>query len=221
MRSQIFIVACLALLGACASDTSDQGYTPCGDFPSGPVECQPGQYCVDATFSECSPGCTSDVNCAAEQMCLKFPGESVGDCVNDTTVSPPVCGDGFCDDGERCSADCDPRTPTCGNDRCEAGESAASCPGDCVSGPTCGDGVCGGGETPSSCPGDCGSPSDFSLGECLDHCDAYNFFECFAPGGLQSCRDACNGSTMANREQFNVCAGSGAVECDPSCFDFL
>lgn len=219
MRSQIFIAACFALLGACASDTSNQGYTPCGDFPSGPVECQPGQYCVDATFSECSPGCTSDVNCAAGQSCAKAAGESVGDCVNDAP-SGPVCGDGVCAAGESCPSDC-ATGPVCGNGACEAGETASSCASDCGSPSACGDGVCNGGETQSSCPGDCGSPPDFSLEECLDHCDAYNFFECFNPGGLQLCRDACNGSTMADREQFNVCAGSGAVECDASCFDFL
>lgn len=226
MRSQIFIAACFALLGACASDTSNQGYTPCGDFPSGPVECQPGQYCVDATFSECSPGCTSDVNCAAGQMCVKFPGDSVGDCINESMETPPVCGDGFCDAGESCPADCDPRTPTCGNGVCEAGETRSSCPGDCGSaGPVCGNGVCEAGETRSSCPGDCPGdsppPPDDTLRACFDHCQAYNFFECFAPGGLQTCRDLCTAATMADREQFDVCASSGAVECNESCFRFL
>lgn len=220
MRSRLMVLTCFALLGACASDTSNQGYTPCGDFPSGPVECQPGQYCVDATFSECAPGCTSDVNCADGQACVKPAGESVGDCVNE--AGPPagvVCGNGACEAGETnasCPADCMVAGPVCGNGACEAGETSASCAADCApAGPVCGDGVCAAGE---SCPADC---TDLSLAECLDHCDAYNFFECFEPGGLAACRDLCNAAPMTDREQFNVCAGGGAVSCDDSCFRFL
>src|SRR5690606_18344297 len=56
-------LACALALGCDGGARAPRGYTPCGDFPSGPVECQPGQWCVDATFSECTPGCTSDLNC--------------------------------------------------------------------------------------------------------------------------------------------------------------
>ncbi len=73
----------LVALAGCNPDSDPRrGYTACGDFPTGPVECQPGQYCADATFSECVPGCTSDENCASSQTCEKAAGESVGDCQN-------------------------------------------------------------------------------------------------------------------------------------------
>ncbi|WIG99190.1 hypothetical protein KGD87_08360 [Myxococcus sp. SDU36] len=58
-----------------------KGYTECGGF-MGDDPCQPGQYCADATFSECVPGCTSDVNCARNQECVKESGEQVGTCLN-------------------------------------------------------------------------------------------------------------------------------------------
>ncbi|MFK7990552.1 MAG: hypothetical protein AB8I08_31310 [Sandaracinaceae bacterium] len=82
MRSLSLLLLTLGLLAGCASDTRPRGFTDCGDFPDGPVECQPGQYCVDPTFSECQPGCTSDVNCADGQTCEKVGTNPVGNCVN-------------------------------------------------------------------------------------------------------------------------------------------
>lgn len=78
----------LALAGCSSGDTGRaRGYTACGDFGGSPVECQPGQYCSDTTFSDCTPGCTSDQNCDDAQTCVKPTGESVGDCQN-TVVTP-------------------------------------------------------------------------------------------------------------------------------------
>ncbi|MBU8894503.1 hypothetical protein DRW03_08275 [Corallococcus sp. H22C18031201] len=59
----------------------EHGYTECGDFVSD-EPCQPGQYCVDATFNTCEPGCTSDENCADNQECVKEYGDFVGNCLN-------------------------------------------------------------------------------------------------------------------------------------------
>lgn len=85
----------LSLLAfACDGESQPRGFTACGDFPSGPVECQPGQYCADATFSECVPGCTSDVNCADSQTCVKPAGQSVGDCRNSGPAPSADAGPG-------------------------------------------------------------------------------------------------------------------------------
>ena len=203
MRSRIILAVCFAWLGACASDTSVQGFTPCGDFPSGPVDSQPGQYCADATFSECVPGCTSAVNCAEGQRCVKPAGESVGDCVDE---GPPPMG------------------VVCGDGACEAGEDGASCPADCRTDPPparCGDGVCSGAESQSSCPADCGPPADTTLDACHELCNEYSFFDCFAPGGLRVCIDACDASTPDRRGDFNRCAEVGTVSCDEACFELL
>jgi len=67
--------------GACVPNLAP-GFTACGDFPAGPVTCQPGQYCEDAIFSNCEPGCLSNLNCAADQTCIKDSGENIGTCQN-------------------------------------------------------------------------------------------------------------------------------------------
>ena len=208
------------------------GTTACSGFTE---TCAAGQYCDDTlTIAECTPGCTSDANCGGNEFCARPVGEAIGacqscpvcgngaceagetatSCSSDCTAGP-VCGDGTCSGGETCPADCG---PVCGDFACNGGETPASCPVDCESAPVCGDGVCGGGESPSTCPGDC---ADATLAECRDHCDAYNFFECFEPGGLADCRAACDAATMADREQFNSCAATNAISCEADCFAFL
>jgi hypothetical protein len=84
----LLLVAC-GVVGAtgCRIAPLEQGYTECGEFMSdGPELCQPGQYCVDPTFSECRPGCTSDENCARNQVCVKERYEQVGICHNRCTT---------------------------------------------------------------------------------------------------------------------------------------
>ncbi|AKF09894.1 hypothetical protein [Sandaracinus amylolyticus] len=201
--------------------TSDSNCGP-NEFCARPVgeaigACQSCPVCGNGscesgeTASSCASDCTGGPQCGNGSC---EPGESAASCASDC-ASAPVCGDGLCEPGEgACAADCGVG-PRCGNGVCEAGESAASCPPDCAIGPVCGDGVCEPGE---ACPGDC---TDVTLAECLEHCDAYNFFECFAPGGLQTCRDLCDAASMASREQFDSCASTRAVSCDESCFEFL
>lgn len=227
MRSKLVVSSVLALLsltacggaemmpppaGACGA-AGRSGQTDC----SGVTTCNAGQYCDDSGFPTCTPGCTSDTNCGPNEFCARPVGEAIGAC-----QACPVCGNGACEGGESaasCAADCAVSGPVCGNGACEAGESAATCAPDCsAAGPVCGNGVCEAGESMATCAGDC---PDETLAACLEHCQAYNFFECFEPGGLAACRTACEGATMADREQFDVCAASGAVSCDEACFEFL
>ncbi|TKC99493.1 hypothetical protein [Polyangium fumosum] len=183
-----------------------QGFVSCG--PEGiAIACQPGTYCSDPTTLTCTEGCLSNVNCGCGEVCTG------GSC-----VGASVCGDEQCTGGEdasSCPADCAPNP--CGNGVCDAGESFGICPEDCAPPNPCGNGVCDAGETSQSCAQDC---PDLKL-ECYDHCDVYNFFMCFNPGGLQICYDACDAASDAMLKQFSVCAASGAVSCDPSCFDHL
>ena len=67
-------------------DTDIRGYTDCGSFLGG-ESCAPGQYCEDATFSECANGCLSDVNCASNQYCYKSGAHQVGVCENSRTTT--------------------------------------------------------------------------------------------------------------------------------------
>jgi hypothetical protein len=70
---------------------------------------------------------------------------------------PSICGDGTCEDDERCfncSSDCG-TCPYCGDGDCNGTEYCVSCPGDCGA---CGcnyNGICESGENQSSCPEDC------------------------------------------------------------------
>jgi hypothetical protein len=67
-------------------NASNTGFTECGSFNTD--ECQPGQYCGDATYGDCYVGCTSDVNCASNQFCDLSDGTGLGTCAqceNNTT----------------------------------------------------------------------------------------------------------------------------------------
>lgn len=81
-RPWMALLAGLMLFGpGCIIAPLQPGYTECGDFIDD-EPCQPGQFCVDSTFNECEPGCTSDVNCASNQVCVKEYGDQVGVCLN-------------------------------------------------------------------------------------------------------------------------------------------
>ncbi len=253
--------------GVCGAGRT--GVTEC--FTSGGTTCQAGQYCdMDRGFNRCEPGCTSDSNCAAGDICSRRAGEAVGVCASCTTMSvadagvtpanlvqqcrsaidqllicrvidAPMAAAGSIgcettldDNARRALAQCVSSTlgdcvrmaqcrgasgPVCGNATCETGETATSCAADCraPSAAVCGNARCETGET-TSCPTDC---TDESLEGCRDGCDQYAFFQCFRPGGLDSCRSACPSATRGNREQFVSCAALNAVSCGQSCFDFL
>jgi hypothetical protein len=86
----LLILALGTSLGACVflddDSNSIRGYTECGSFLGG-ESCAPGQYCSDATFSECANGCLSDVNCASNQYCYKTSNQHVGICENTRTTA--------------------------------------------------------------------------------------------------------------------------------------
>lgn len=194
-------------------DPSQQGFVTCGDSINQQT-CQPGQYCADQTFGECGNGCLADVNCACNQTCSISAGETVGTCRNRAPAA--VCGDGTCNGGENsgsCPGDCPvTMSPRCGDGVCNGGENSGSCAADCpAAGPVCGDRTCDGGETMQTCPADCGFDRS---AECRDICSSYDFFDCFAPGELQTCFDRCNRATPAQHEQYINCGGTGAVSCD-------
>jgi hypothetical protein len=55
----------------------EQGFVACGD-----TECQPGQFCKDASLSYCELGCQSNNNCAADQSCEEISDVThVGTCM--------------------------------------------------------------------------------------------------------------------------------------------
>ncbi len=81
----------------------------------------------------------------------------------------------------------------------------------------CGDATCDGSETFKTCQVDCQSLKE----DCDQLCDAYSFFSCFQPGGLQICYDACAAATGPALKQFNTCAATATTSCDLACFDFL
>ncbi|MEM1177550.1 MAG: hypothetical protein AAGM22_04345 [Acidobacteriota bacterium] len=62
------------------------------------------------------------------------------------------CGDGVCEPGELCAADCS----TCGDGVCSSTEDCGNCSTDCGSCGFCGDGLCNGTETCATCS-DCSS----------------------------------------------------------------
>ncbi len=66
-----------------------------------------------------------------------------------------VCGDGVCDEGERCPDDCS-RPVFCGNGICDPfwNEDVDNCPEDCEN--VCGDGICRNLENEYNCYVDCG-----------------------------------------------------------------
>jgi hypothetical protein len=229
-------------------DEATKGFVVCGavlqcqpgTYCSDPASAQCSDGCTSSANCGCGEVCTGGT-CTAESVCGDNKctgGENSSSCPSDCSSNP--CGNGVCDSGETsqncpedCSSNpcgngaCDPgETPMtcavdcsanpCGNGVCEPGESPMTCAVDCPV-TLCGNGVCDAGESTMTCPGDCPNLK----AECTDNCDDYNFFNCFDPGGLQSCYDACNAAGDAALKQFNNCAATGAVSCDASCFDFL
>ncbi|MBU0958383.1 MAG: hypothetical protein KKB31_00415, partial [Nanoarchaeota archaeon] len=77
---------------------------------------------------ECSDYNT-EATCEANPNCIWFSGFlfEPPQCINE---GESICGDGDCDIGENCPADC----ATCGNSVCETGENITNCLADCENG---------------------------------------------------------------------------------------
>tara|TARA_Y100000310_G_C20573774_1_gene759414 strand:- start:51 stop:1211 length:1161 start_codon:yes stop_codon:yes gene_type:complete len=104
-----------------------------------------GLYAVRVTATYADNELFDDFEVDVRSLC----GNNKCDLGEEQTCSedcPVTCGDGVCETGEVCEADC--LTIVCGDGVCEQGE---SCAADCTTA-TCGDGVCDGGET---CVADC------------------------------------------------------------------
>lgn len=141
-----------------AGTPPERGFTDCGNFPTRTlVQCPPGSFCDDPTFSKCAAGCLSDINCANNQICDKASGAQVGICQN--TNAPACSASRPCPSGQTCVSGTCTAAPT--------PECSASKP--CPSGQTCVSGIC---TTPPSgqcTPQDNGLDGCSSLSLCEDH----------------------------------------------------
>ncbi len=81
-------------------------FTACGGAPGelkrgmsacGSLTCNAGQYCINDL--SCSPGCTSDLNCAENQTCQKSGQVPVGSCSNKATM---ISQADFCNKAAAC-----------------------------------------------------------------------------------------------------------------------
>lgn len=153
----LLLVAC----GTTTSPTPEAGFTRCGG-----VTCQPGQYCLNETFDNCTDGCLSNINCAADQVCDTDAFNPT--CIN--TSAPPPMMDAAVDGLGACQAACD-HFQTCGLGAADT----AGCRSQCASLTMdqqlaiggCGDDLC---ISVTTCLGvDCLSDADCGAGqECLD-----------------------------------------------------
>jgi hypothetical protein len=230
----------------------ERGYTECGDFLSNPpgtkVRCQPGQYCQDQTFSKCEPGCTSDANCAANQVCVKESGKNVGSCQNTTTPacsaaqpcpSGQTCVNGQCtvvNNPPACSATqpC-PSGQTCVNGQCTVVNNPPACSASvpCPSGKVCVSGICSAPPPTTQCtPRPDGLDGCSSTSVCMDPDEAgpqapacYAFDACNeqgrCPTGLFGA--VCNQSYIPNKARFCIpgfCADNLDCPTDWACVKY-
>jgi hypothetical protein len=146
IRNAAFTSALAALLFACQGDSSEQ---------SNALENEPDASTMpDAGVVDAAPAPDATPVCDAPPppVCGDGVCDEGEDC--DADCCDHTCGDGMCSEGEDCPADCPP--PTCGDGHCDEGE---DCDADCPP-PSCGDGNCDEGE---DCPADCGEDAGCTL----------------------------------------------------------
>ena len=181
---------------------------------------------------------------AAPDVLAPADGVAASDAVlaADTSVPAPVCGNGYCENGENpsnCGADCkggswscgdgvcdigeqfycqnDCVDPVCGDGKCEAGEQSQGCVKDCGTSTVCGDNICGAGENGTNCPKDCG----IGTWQCGDgKCDFGEQFYCFkdcqaGPTNAVSCLQSNCGSDYKNCSASAGC--NSALQCMIGC----
>jgi hypothetical protein len=109
MRSAVSRIVALAAFGLLAlaackgSETSGSGggsSSTCGKAGRTGVtnencgECSAGQYCDEADYMTCKPGCTSDANCGEAERCVRCGSAPVGTCQACARTDAEVCGGG-------------------------------------------------------------------------------------------------------------------------------
>ncbi len=191
--------------GVCVPDL-DPGFTACGNFPAGPVTCQPGQYCEDAIFSNCESGCLSNLNCTTDQTCVKASGQNVGTCQGTTPTCDPAC-----------SGD----TPHC------LGTTCVEClnPSHCGNDETCTGNVCV--PVSTGCIPACGTATPYCLNgttcvECIDpsHCDPNETcVDNACVPAATGCVPACSGATphCLNDTTCVQCINAGHCGANETC----
>ena len=191
--------------------------------------------CVSSTCGDYGYSFASGYYCNSGQCCIR-PAPTSG----------PVCGDGSCDPGESCVADCGggPTSPPpppaayCGDLVCNGTDYCGNCPGDCgsccaaacggASCSSCGGGYCCGGE---GCAGGGGCPAGYpyvgngvcSAGPCVTPtpmvCPNVGFGS--SPGSY--CGAACLGCGITSDRYYDAscnCVQQGGGISTPSCQQF-
>ncbi|TNF25185.1 MAG: hypothetical protein EP329_23480 [Deltaproteobacteria bacterium] len=198
-------VGCVnTLLDACCGDGLCAAGEGCGSCP-GDCPCDAPNLCTVAS-------CQGNACTLAPRVCDDGEPATLDGCslaTGCTTQPGPYCGDGQCDHGETCAADCQ---PSCPDGQCTANETAASCPADC--GPLCGNGVCNPSEDCLSCPKDCGcGAGDACTREvCVGGaCVSRPLLDC--DDGVSCTNDSCDPEDGCVNTVTGACCGDGV--CTP------
>ncbi|MDZ4256372.1 MAG: penicillin acylase family protein, partial [archaeon] len=146
-----------------------------------PPECEEDWEC--SGWSACVNGIQTRV-CIDQNACGTIDDKPP---VQQSCVSPPVCGNQICEAGENstnCPADCGTIPPFCGDNACQSSEDCFTCPQDCgTCQPFCGDSVCDATETCSTCESDCG------VCECTENWFCTDWGPCTNGTQTRSCTD--------------------------------
>jgi len=208
-----------------AAASAARGFTDCGDMAFNGQTCQPGQYCSEPDFGQCSNGCLSDVNCADNQVCDLSSG-SPGVCMNTSNVEVPtvtyttdpevLACHTACEDLLGCGSITNVQFASC-KAACSSDKTLATMFADCVNaGNSC--------ETMAQCaPNETasGGPSnpitDF---ECQDACSDAGFFTCggdlpaLTPSEVAACTTSCGTKSATERTAMITCYDAAFHACD-------
>lgn len=212
-------------IGASGSGLAASGLMVCLS-----TACRLAMYSSDET-GETGPGTeTTDGSASAEES-TKSGDATIDGTSGSGSGDVSICGDGACDDGEICAADCGP-TSVCGDgiaagdEACDDGNGAGGdgCEADCSVTPgwACGDGECAGVEDGASCYADCGVCGD-GVEEGPEECDEAEMNADDGTCRPECVRGVCGDGVLAQSEACddgNVVGGDGcAGDCTCVCGD--